>query len=63
VAGVAVLFAIGLRRILLATALLLALFAASSVLSPPRSSDRTPTARLVTPAARPRMPTTPSRSP
>lgn len=46
VAGVAVLFAIGLRRLLLATALLLALFAATSVLSPPHPTDRTPAAHL-----------------
>jgi hypothetical protein len=42
VAGVAVLLAIGLRRILLATALLLALFVATNMVSPPRRADRTP---------------------
>ncbi|WP_242340703.1 hypothetical protein [Anaeromyxobacter sp. SG66] len=46
VAGLSVLFAIGLRRILLATALLLALFAAISVLTPPRSTERAPAAHL-----------------
>jgi Flp pilus assembly protein TadB len=49
VAGIAVLFAIGLRRILLAAALLLALFAATSVFSPPCSSDRAPAAHLSAP--------------
>jgi Flp pilus assembly protein TadB len=42
VAGVAVLLAIGLRRIVLATALLLALFVATNMVSPPRRADRTP---------------------
>jgi hypothetical protein len=37
--GVALLFAIGLRRILLATALLFALFVASSMVSPPRPAQ------------------------
>lgn len=46
VGGVAVLFAIGLRRILLATTLLLVLFAATAMLSPPRPVDRTPAAHL-----------------
>jgi Flp pilus assembly protein TadB len=60
VAGVAVLLAIGLRRILLATALLLALFAATSMLSPPRPTDGAPVAHLAAPpnAAKP-----PARSP
>jgi hypothetical protein len=48
-AGIAVLFAIGLRRILLATALLLALFTATSLLSPPRPADRTPAAHVDAP--------------
>jgi Flp pilus assembly protein TadB len=47
-AGVAVLLAIGLRRILLATALLLALFAASSLSSPSSLADRSPAAALHT---------------
>ncbi len=42
VAGVAVLLAIGLRRILFATALLLALFVATNMVSPPGRADRTP---------------------
>jgi hypothetical protein len=42
VAVVAVLLAVGLRRILLATALLLALFVATSMVSPPRRADRMP---------------------
>ena len=46
VGGVAVLLAIGLRRILLATTLLLVLFAATAVLSPPHPTDRTPAAHL-----------------
>lgn len=46
VAGLALLFALGLRRILLGAALLLAVFVASSLLSPPRSSDRAPAAAL-----------------
>lgn len=45
-AGVAVLFAVGLRRLLVVTALVLALFAASSVLSPPRPADVAPPAHL-----------------
>ncbi len=49
VAGVAVLLAIGLRRILLATAVLLALFVATNMVSPPRRSDRTPAAGLPSP--------------
>jgi Flp pilus assembly protein TadB len=48
VGGVAVLFAIGLRRILLATALLVVLFAATSVLSPP-SASRAPSTHLSAP--------------
>lgn len=59
VAGVAVLFAIGLRRILLATALLLALFAASSILSPPRPPGGTPASQL---SALPHAATPPARS-
>jgi hypothetical protein len=59
VAGVAVLFAIGLRRILLAMALLVALFVATSLLTPPRP-DRTPAAHLATPR-KPHVP--PGRSP
>jgi Flp pilus assembly protein TadB len=49
VAGVAVLLAIGLRRILLATALLLALFVATNMVSPPRGADRTPTTAFSAP--------------
>jgi Flp pilus assembly protein TadB len=50
VAGVAVLLAIGLRRILLATALLLALFVATNMVSPPPRADRAPaTAALSAP--------------
>jgi hypothetical protein len=60
VAGVAVLFTIGLRRLLLATALLLAVFVATSVLSPPRPAERNPTAHLATPRT-PLKP--PTRSP
>jgi hypothetical protein len=60
VAGVAVLLAIGLRRILLATALLVALFAATSVLSPPPPAARTSAAQITTP----RIPAKPpARSP
>lgn len=44
VAGVAVLLAIGLRRIFLAAALLLALFVATNMISPPGRADGTPTA-------------------
>jgi Flp pilus assembly protein TadB len=52
VAGVAVLLAIGLRRILLATALLLALFVATNMVSPPRRAERTPaTAHSAPPSA------------
>jgi len=55
VAGVAVLLAIGLRRILLATALLLALFVAtSSMVSPPRRADRTPATALSAPPNAPK---------
>lgn len=60
VAGVAVLFAIGLRRILLATALLLTLFVATGVLSPPRPADRTPAAHVDAPR---HGANTPARSP
>lgn len=45
-AGLAFLFALGLRRILLGVALLLAVFVTSSLLSPPRSPGRAPTAAL-----------------
>jgi hypothetical protein len=54
VTGVAVLFAIGLRRILLATALLLALFVATNMVSPPRRAERTPAAGLSSPPHAPR---------
>lgn len=45
-AGLALLFALGLRRILLGAALLLAVFVASNLLSPPRSTGRAPAAAL-----------------
>jgi hypothetical protein len=60
VAGVAVLFAVGLRRLMLTTALLLALFAATAALSPPPPADHAPAAHLVTP---PRATKPPVRSP
>ena len=44
--GLAFLFALGLRRILLGVALLLAVFVTSSLLSPPRSPGRAPPAAL-----------------
>jgi Flp pilus assembly protein TadB len=49
--GVAVLFAIGLRRILLATALLVALFVASSMVSPPTPAQPASGAHLAVPRA------------
>ncbi|MCM2333306.1 MAG: hypothetical protein NDI82_05095 [Anaeromyxobacteraceae bacterium] len=55
-AGLALLFALGLRRILLGAALLLAVFVASSLLSPPRSSDRVPAAGVASAS-------TPARAP
>src|SRR5689334_16295904 len=60
VAGVTVLFAVGLRRILLGMALLVALFVATSLPTPPRPVDHAPAPHLAAPrvAARP-----PSRSP
>lgn len=45
-AGLALLFLLGLRRILVATALLVVAFVASSLLSPPRCSERVPAAAL-----------------
>jgi hypothetical protein len=53
VPGVAVLLAIGLRRILLATALLLALFVATSMVSPPRRADRMPATAHSAPTSAP----------
>lgn len=47
--GVALLFAIGLRRILLATALLVALFVASSMVSPPAPAQPASASHLVAP--------------
>jgi hypothetical protein len=51
-AGVAVLLAIGLRRILLATALLLAVFVATNMVSP--RADRTPATALSAPSNAPK---------
>lgn len=48
-AGLALLFAVGLRRILLGVALLLAVFIASNLLAPPRSPGQ-PTAAALTSA-------------
>jgi hypothetical protein len=58
--GVAVLFAIGLRRILLATAVLVALFVASAVVSPPAPAQHAPAAPLASPRVAPKPP---ARSP
>lgn len=54
VAGVVVLLAIGLRRLLLATALLLVLFVATSMVSPPRRAERTPATALSAPSNAPK---------
>src|SRR5689334_6792342 len=60
VAGVAVLIAVGLRRILLGMALLVALFISTSLLTPPRPVDRAPSAHL---APSRTLPKPPARSP